>query len=171
MLSRVVAAAFAAACALFAASAPVQSAARGGGMGIGGHGFSGGGFRGIPHRVGPVFGHRGLRHQPHVIPHGLRNHVVRAHFARHAFFHHRHFTRDGVPVGWGAGGAYYYDPSAYNGQYTGTVTQDPNGVLIDPTPVADSRAPIGYVRTGCRSQDVKVPGERGGEHIVTVTRC
>lgn len=176
MLSRVVAAAFAAACALFAASAPVHSAARGGGMAIGGHGFFAGGVR----HVGPVFGHRGVPHDRHVIPITLRKPVLRVHFpqhaffhhhfARHAFFHHRRFTRDGFfGPGWGGGSAYYYDPSADSGLTTGTV--DPNGVLIDPTPVADSRAPIGFARTGCRSQDVTVPSEKGGQTVVTVTRC
>jgi len=170
MLSRVVAAAFAAACVFVAASAPVHSAARGGA--VGGHGFFGGGFR--PHPVGPVFGHGNVRHDHHTVPTALRRPVLRVHFPRHAFLHHHHFDhfrRGGSTTGWGFGGGSYYDPSADNGTYTGTVSQDPNGVLIDPTPVADGRGPIGYARTGCRYQDVTVPGESGGQQVVTVTRC
>ncbi len=174
MLSRVVAAAFAAAFALGAAVAPVESAARGGAVAIGHGGFHHSGLRHFHRHVGmPRIRHirPAFAHGRHVFPFGssggaaLRVHLPRA-------FHHRHFVgAAGLPITvWGGTAFYgsYYDPSDDEVLYTQSVLDDPPA---DAAPVAESRAPVGFARRGCRSQDVTVPSASGGERIVTVTRC
>jgi hypothetical protein len=81
-------------------------------------------------------------------------------FARH---HHHRFLAFGVPftTDWGPSYGSYYDPA-----------EAP--AYIDPTPLADtsSRLPRdgAFYRTGCRSEDVSVPGSNGPARV-TVTRC
>jgi hypothetical protein len=187
MLSRAVAAASAAAFAFVATIVPADAAARGGGGGIG---MARGGFhhhtglRHFHHR--PIARARAFHHHPRFghptgtrFVHPLRaaplasssGAVLRVHVPRGGF-RHGHFVAGGWPITvWGGSAFYgsYYDPSDDDVLYTARpVVDDPPD---DATPVAASRAPVGLMRYGCRSQDVSVTSPSGGERTVTVTRC
>jgi hypothetical protein len=81
-------------------------------------------------------------------------------FARH---HHHRFLAFGLPftTDWGPFYGSYYDPA--------DVPAYVDPTLPDDTPTGSVREGAFY-RTGCRSEDVLVPGSRGPTRV-TVTRC
>jgi hypothetical protein len=92
---------------------------------------------------------------------------VRFHkFSRH---HHNRLSGWGLPLDTGALGYYgsYYDPAGY----------DPADEPGDADPAISGYGPPpggprarAFYRTGCRSEEVSVPGSHGPTHV-TVTRC
>jgi hypothetical protein len=106
-----------------------------------------------------------------VVPHS-RSHLVVAPHGKtlhelHKFAHHHHhrFFAFGLPftTDWGPFYGSYYDPADVPGD-------------VDPALLADSTALPGppregvFYRTGCRSEEVSVPGSQGPTRV-TVTRC
>jgi hypothetical protein len=83
-------------------------------------------------------------------------------FARHHHHHHDRFFASGLPftTDWAPFYGSYYDPA----DATGYV--DP--ALPDDTSTGSVRG--AFYRTGCRSEDVSVPGSNGPTRV-TVTRC
>jgi hypothetical protein len=147
MFSRVLAAACATALGAAVLTAPVQTAARGGGGG--GH-FGGFGVRPFHPIVRPV---HPLVSRPFA--------VNRFFFARTHFLRHRG-SNGGVSYGdWGSAPyGSYYDPSAVGALPAAYPPLYPPG----PPP-----QPVDHV--GCRSRTVTVPAAGGGESKVTITRC
>lgn len=155
MINRPRAVSFVAALALVSTCA-VAEARTGGFGGGGGRGasFHGGFHRFAPRpivRVAPVPRHAGGVAR-HVRRHGdfLRHH-------RHRFGHRD--TGAGVNVLYGA-----YDPNGMGG----FAQPLPPGAMGPTAATGDELAAAGPI---CRSADQVVPRERGGQTIVTVTRC
>jgi len=161
MINRTRVAAFVAALALVSTCATAE--ARGGGGGHGGSfhgGLRGPAFHGGFHRVAPRPVMRvapGSRHVGGVPAHrGQFRHRRHDHFARH----HRNRNDDtgaGVNVYYGGSG----DDFGWYGQPTGAVAPAVPTAADGPT----ASGPL------CRSADQMVPRERGGQTLVTVTRC
>ena len=95
---------------------------------------------------------------------GLHGKVPHAFHKKFAHHHHKRFLGWELPVTPDAGAFYgsYYDPDTQGG--------------IDPALLSDTGAFSGsprfgaFYRTGCRSEEVSVPGSRGPTRV-TVTRC
>jgi hypothetical protein len=184
MLSRISAAACAAAL-VVGAFAPEQSAARGGAA-VGGVAHAGGihagGVRPTPrptHPTRPPLAH--ARHVPQVPFHGapfrhdLRAHAFRAATARHqrALLGCCTYDSFGYPTTYGDDGMFYgsyYDPSDFVGPLRWPAYADPPAA---PAAVAGREAQ-GTDKTvdrgACRSETVAMPSA-GGERSVTITRC
>ena len=151
MFNRALAAASAVALAAVVLTAPMETAARGGG---GGH-F--GGFRSAMRPFHPA--HPFLRHaRPFGFSHSIFRHA--------AFLRRNHnFSNGGYPYGdWGGGAPFYgsyYDPS----DTVSSIAPPFIGPAVYPA------APDAVERVGCRSQKVTVQATGGGEREITVTRC
>jgi hypothetical protein len=94
-----------------------------------------------------------------VVPNGKILHPFHK-FARH---HHHRFLAFGLPftTDWGPFYGSYYDPA------DAPAYIDPT--LLGDTPTGSVREGAFY-RTGCRSEEVSVPGSNGPTRV-TVTRC
>ncbi len=174
MLSRVSAAACAAAVAAMLA-APAPSSARGGAA----MGHVGGFHPHIRsfHRVPPQFVHaRPPFVHAHRVPLTRHDPVRREAFHAAERRHHRAvlgfwgFGGYWLPFTSGDDGAFYgsyYDPSDANGAIDPPLPRFAPAAVV---PVAARDVPV-LDRGGCRSETVALPSPDGAEHNVTITRC